>query len=75
VSCDFFENVLGGTARARTPGSRLSCCRGSTHVLRELFGRLSPDGTRQHRVGYIELPKKQGKSTTAGRHRPVYDGL
>jgi phage terminase large subunit-like protein len=32
--------------------------------LRELFGRLNPDGTRQHRVGYIELPKKQGKSTT-----------
>jgi phage terminase large subunit-like protein len=32
--------------------------------MRELFGRLNPDGTRQHRIGYIELPKKQGKSTT-----------
>lgn len=32
-------------------------------VLAELFGRLNPDGTRLRRVGYIEVPKKQGKST------------
>jgi len=32
-------------------------------VLSELFGRLKPDGTRVRRVGYIEVPKKNGKST------------
>ena len=32
-------------------------------VLSEMFGRLKPDGTRLRRVGYIEVPKKQGKST------------
>ena len=34
-----------------------------TTVLSELFGRLNPDGSRLRRVGYIEVPKKNGKST------------
>lgn len=34
-----------------------------TDVLSELFGRLNPDGSRLRRVGYIEVPKKNGKST------------
>ncbi len=34
------------------------------NVLGNLFGRVKPDKTRQYRVGYIEQPKKAGKSTT-----------
>jgi phage terminase large subunit-like protein len=32
-------------------------------VLGEIFGRCKPDGTRQYRQAYIEIPKKNGKST------------
>ena len=34
-----------------------------TTVLSEVFGRLKPDGTRLRRQAYIEVPKKNGKST------------
>ena len=34
------------------------------HILRELFGRVRPaTGLRQHRTCYIEVPRKNGKST------------
>ena len=33
------------------------------YVLGEIFGRLKEDGTRQYRQAYIEIPKKNGKST------------
>ena len=32
-------------------------------VIAPLFGWLRPDGTRRYRRGYIEVPKKNGKST------------
>lgn len=34
-------------------------------IIRPLFGWKRPDGTRKHRVAYIELPRKNTKSTTA----------
>ena len=34
-------------------------------IVRKLFGTLNPDGTRQYRTCYIELPRKNGKSTLA----------
>ncbi len=34
-------------------------------VVSELFGTLNPDGTRQYRVLWEEVPRKQGKSTKA----------
>lgn len=34
-------------------------------IIRDVFGTLRPDGTRQYRVVYAELPKKCGKSETA----------
>lgn len=34
-------------------------------VLRPLFGWKRPDGTRRYRIAYIEIPKKDGKSTLA----------
>ena len=32
-------------------------------VIRPLFGWRRPDGTRRYRMAYIEVPRKQGKST------------
>jgi len=34
-------------------------------IIRPVFGTLRPDGTRQYRLVYIELPKKNGKSELA----------
>lgn len=37
----------------------------SEEVLKPLFGWMRADGTRRYRMAYIEVPKKQGKSTMA----------
>src|SRR5690606_25583955 len=34
-------------------------------IVRDLFGTLRPDGRRQYRTAYIEMPRKAGKSTLA----------
>jgi len=34
-------------------------------IIRPLFGTLNTDGTRQYRTGYIEIPRKNGKSELA----------
>lgn len=34
-------------------------------IIEPLFGTLNPDGTRQYRTIYIELPRKNGKTSTA----------
>lgn len=34
-------------------------------IIRDLFGVIREDGTRQFRTAYIEIPKKQGKSELA----------
>ena len=34
-------------------------------IVRKVFGTLRPDGTRQYRTVYIEVPRKNGKSTLA----------
>ena len=34
-------------------------------IIEPLFGTLNPDGTRQYRTAYIELPRKNGKSELA----------
>ena len=36
-------------------------------VVQDVFGTLRPDGTRQFRMVYLELPKKNGKTTFAAR--------
>ena len=60
---DFFERILRHS-KGEQAGKAFTLLPWQHQVFRELFGRLRPDGTRQHRIGYIELPKKQGKSTT-----------
>jgi phage terminase large subunit-like protein len=34
-------------------------------IVRDIYGTLKPDGTRQYKMAYIEIPKKQGKSEMA----------
>lgn len=34
-------------------------------IISPLFGNLRPDGSRQYRTAYVEIPRKQGKSTLA----------
>lgn len=34
-------------------------------IVRDVYGTLKPDGTRQYKYVYIEIPKKQGKSEIA----------
>jgi phage terminase large subunit-like protein len=60
---DFFETVLRHS-KGQHAGKPFKLLEWQRYVLGELFGRLTPDGQRQYRVGYIELPKKMGKSTT-----------
>ena len=31
-------------------------------IIRDIFGTLNPDGTRQYRTVYIEIPRKNGKT-------------
>ena len=59
----FFEKLLRHS-KGQVAGQAFALLPWQHYVLKEIFGRLNDDGTRQRRVGYIEIPKKQGKSTT-----------
>lgn len=58
----FFEKVLKHS-KGQQAGQPFLLMPWQRYVLGEIFGRLKPDGTRQYRQGYIEIPKKNGKST------------
>ena len=58
----FFEKVLKHS-KGQTAGQPFLLLPWQKYVLGEIFGRLKSDGTRQHRQAYIEIPKKNGKST------------
>jgi phage terminase large subunit-like protein len=58
----FFEGVLKHS-KGQTAGQPFRLLPWQKYVLGEIFGRLNPDGTRQYRQAYIEIPKKNGKST------------
>jgi phage terminase large subunit-like protein len=60
---DFFESILRHS-KGQTAGQSFKLMPWQKNVLGNLFGRVKPDKTRQYRVGYIEQPKKAGKSTT-----------
>ena len=34
-------------------------------IIRDLYGNINEDGTRQYRTAYIEIPRKNGKSELA----------
>ena len=60
--CGFFPDVLRHSKGA-IAGQPFTLLPWQTTVLSEVFGRLKPDGTRLRRQAYIEVPKKNGKST------------
>jgi phage terminase large subunit-like protein len=55
----FFETVLRHS-KGQHAGEPFSLLPWQHEIFKELFGRLRPDGTRKHRVAYIEVPKKNG---------------
>lgn len=58
----FFEKVLKHS-KGQTAGQPFTLLPWQKYVLGEIFGRLKTDKTRQYRQAYIEIPKKNGKST------------
>ena len=46
-------------------------------IIRPMFGWMRADGTRRYRTGYVEIPRKNGKSTLAagiGLYLTIADG-
>jgi len=60
--CTFFEKFLV-LPKQQTPFILLDWQR--YDILHPLYGWMRPDGNRRFREGYIEVPKKNGKSTFA----------
>jgi phage terminase large subunit-like protein len=58
----FFEKVLKHS-KGQQAGRPFDLLPWQKYVLGEIFGRLKANGTRQYRQAYIEIPKKNGKST------------
>jgi phage terminase large subunit-like protein len=61
--CTFFREILRHS-KGQHAGKAFDLLPWQEAMLTELFGRIRPDGTRQYRTAYIEVPKKNGKSTT-----------
>ena len=59
----FFERILRHSKGGKA-GQPFLLLPWQKKVLADVFARVKPDGSRQFRTAYIELPKKQGKSTT-----------
>ena len=51
--------------KAEWEGKRFWLLPWQTRIIRDVFGVVKEDGTRQFRTVYIEIPKKQGKSELA----------
>lgn len=51
--------------KGKWAGQPLALLPWQERIIRDLFGTLRPDGRRQYRTAYIEVPRKAGKSTLA----------
>lgn len=49
--------------KGKWAGQPLALLPWQERIIRDLFGTLRPDGKRQYRTAYIEIPRKAGKST------------
>ncbi len=56
-----FINQLKHT-KGKWAGTPFNLRRWQKRIIREVFGRKNPDGTRQYRTVYIEVPRGNGKS-------------
>lgn len=59
--CFFFERHL--TLTADYAGQPFKLMPWTREVLRDIFGTLDPDGSRRYRDVYLEIPKKNTKTT------------
>ena len=59
----FIENLCH--TKGKWAGQPFKLIPWQEQLVRDVFGILNPDGTRQFRVCYCEIPKKQGKSELA----------
>jgi len=48
--------------KGRWAGVRFQLIDWQRELIRELFGRVKPNGLRQYRFAYLEIPKKNGKT-------------
>ncbi len=60
----FFEKVLRHS-KGEHAGKPVTLLPWQQEVFRNLFGVLNAEGRRQHRVSYIEVPKKNGSLAPA----------
>jgi phage terminase large subunit-like protein len=61
-ACGFFEDLLIHV-KGEWAGRPFVLEKWQREIVRNLFGWKRPDGTRRYRIAYIEVPKKNGKST------------
>ena len=59
-----FINLLRHT-KGKFHGQAFDLLPWQTRIICDLFGTVNPDGSRQYRTAYIEVPKKNGKSELA----------
>ena len=67
---NFFQTYLTHTKGSRWAGHRFKLIPWQINdVIVPTFGTLKPDGMRQYRTVYVEIPKKNGKTElAAGNH-------
>ena len=63
--CEFVELFCRHYKGGRAGESLELCAWQRDYVVKPIFGWLRPDGTRRIRTAYIEVPRKNGKSTLA----------
>lgn len=64
VATHFFEKLLHHS-KGEWAGQPFALQAWQREVIRELFGWKRADGTRRYRKAYLEIPRKNGKSTLA----------
>lgn len=72
-----FLQLLPHVKGRQWAGERIELRPWQEEPLRDIFGTLNPDGTRQYRIVYWEIPKKNGKTTVisgVGLYLFVFDG-
>lgn len=61
--CDFLETFCKQSKGRKWAGQPIRLLPWQRDFLMRLFGWRRPDGTRRYRTAYLEIPKKNGKST------------
>lgn len=64
IVVNFFEKLLVHS-KGEWAGQPFKLAEWQRELIRTLFGWKRDDGTRQYRTAYIEIPRKNGKSTLA----------